>query len=93
MKDDHRYDAIRNIENDSESNTEVEEWEAEEGRIKPRRHRRRTFWGKLKKFRWMVDTALLFIIFGLLIEKRWKRHGAHLYELGGDISGFAPKCM
>lgn len=91
MKNDHRYDAIRNLDDHSESSTEVEDWEAE-GQIKPRPRRRKTFWRKLKAYRWMIDTALLLIIFGLVAEKRWQWHRSHRYELAGDISGFAPTC-
>lgn len=96
MKTDQRYDALRNIENHSESDTEVEDWDPEDDAQRHKRRRRaKTFWGKVKRYRWMIDTALLVVIFGLLAEKRWKKymhHKSHRYELAGDITGFAPKC-
>jgi hypothetical protein len=92
MKDDLRYDALQNEENHSESSTEVEESDTERA-VKPRRQKRRkTFWRKLKGHRWVIDTSLLLVIFGLLAEKRWRTHWSHRYEFTGDISGFAPTC-
>jgi hypothetical protein len=96
MKSDQRYDALRNIDNHSESSTEVEDWDPEDDAPRRRRRRTKTFWAKVKGYRWMIDTALLVVIFGLLAEKRWKKHmhhKSHRYELAGDITGFAPTCM
>ncbi|KAF2865925.1 hypothetical protein BDV95DRAFT_242475 [Massariosphaeria phaeospora] len=92
MKTDQRYDALRNLDDDSRSSTEVEDWEPE-SEVRPRR-KRKTFWKKAKAYRWMVDTALLLVIVGLLAEKRlkkWSPHKSHRYELAGDITGFAPE--
>jgi hypothetical protein len=91
MKDDLRYDALRPVDDRSESSrTEVEDdWEAE-GDDKPTR--RRTLWKRVKAWRWLLDTGLLLVIIGLLVEKRGRHHNkSHTFELTGDISGFAPK--
>ncbi|KAH7138998.1 hypothetical protein B0J11DRAFT_515805 [Dendryphion nanum] len=91
MKDDHRYDALRNLDNHSDSSTEVEDWEPE-SEVQTRKSRRRKgFWRKLRSYRWVVDTALLLVVVGLLVEKRWKHHKSHKYEFTGDLTGFAPK--
>jgi hypothetical protein len=88
LKTDPRYDALRAIDDHSDSNTEVWDWDTED--VQPRR-RRKTIWKRVKGHRWMLDTALLFVIVGLLVDKRWPRHTkSHLYELAGDVTGFAP---
>jgi hypothetical protein len=89
MKDDLRYNALRNIDARSESsNTEVNDWDTEED-AKPRL--RRTLWRRVRAWRWLLETGLLLAIFGLLVENRVHRHQkSHAYELAGDITGFAP---
>jgi hypothetical protein len=89
MKDDHRYNALRNIDARSESsNTEVEDWDTE-GDVKPSRGR--LLWKKVKAWKWLLDTGLLLVIVGLLVERRWKHHSkSHAFPLAGDITGFAP---
>jgi hypothetical protein len=90
MKDDLRYNALRNIDARSESSTtDVEEdWDTEGGNHeKPRS--RRTIWAKVKPWKWVLDTGLLLVIVGLLLDRR--RSTSHAFELSGDISGFAPK--
>jgi hypothetical protein len=79
MKDDQRYNALRNLDNQSDSSTEVGDWEAEVG-IEPQRMRSQAIWQRLKRYRWM------------LIEKRWRHRQGHQYEFAGDITGFAPEC-
>jgi len=91
MKDDLRYNALRNSDARSESsNTEVEDWDTEEVDIKS--SRRRTLWKKVKAWKWLLDTGLLLVIVGLLVEKRW-RHSSKIpaFQLVGDITGFAPE--
>lgn len=92
MKDDLRYDALRDADTRSEtSNTEVEDWDKEDA-MKPRR--RRTCWSRFKPWKWLLDTTLLLIILALLIERQWAHHRHHpsqTFELAGDITGFAPK--
>lgn len=91
LQNDQRYDALRNLDNQSDSSTEVGDWGAEDDG-NPRRARKRSFWKSLKRCRWLLDTILLLIIVGLLVEKRWKHSHGHQYEFTGDITGFAPKC-
>jgi hypothetical protein len=90
MKDDLRYNALRNIDARSESSsTEVEDWDTE-GDEKLRT--RRTIWARIKAWKWLLDTSLLLIIVGLLLDRRWKPHNkSHAFELAGDITGFAPQ--
>ncbi|KAH3954545.1 hypothetical protein HBH98_071770 [Parastagonospora nodorum] len=91
MKDDLRYNALRNADARSESsNTEVEDWDTEEGDVKL--SRRRTLWKKVKAWKWLLDTGLLLIIVVLLVEERW-RHSSKspAFQLAGDITGFAPE--
>lgn len=40
----------------------------------------------------LLNTLLLFVIMGLLIDRQWheERHGH--FEGNGDITGFAPRC-
>ena len=84
-----RYDALHNVD-ESDSSTEVDDaWDTENA-VRPRR-KSNTFWMWVKRCRWMLDTVLLLVIAGLLAEKRWRHHAkSHLYELTGDITGFAP---
>ncbi|KAF2644789.1 hypothetical protein P280DRAFT_487317 [Massarina eburnea CBS 473.64] len=94
MKDDHRYDALRNTTTDSRSSTEVDDLEEAGTDVRPKRWRQKTFWGKLKKWRWIIDTGLLIIIVGLLVERKWKhakKSPSHAFDVLGDLSGFAPK--
>jgi hypothetical protein len=85
-----QYDALRNVVDDCDSSTEVgDDWDVENA-VQPR-PRRQTVWMWVRRYRWMVDTTLLLVIVGLLAEKRWQgREKSHLYELAGDITGFAP---
>ncbi|KAF2006925.1 hypothetical protein P154DRAFT_558871 [Amniculicola lignicola CBS 123094] len=99
MKDEQKYDSLRTVEkrhedDDDESTTELGdgEWEHEEAGIQ-HGGRRRGFWARVEGLRWMIDTALLLVIFGLLAEKLWEKDDdrrRHRYELTGDLTGFAP---
>lgn len=91
MQDDQRYNVLRNLDGQSDTSTEVGDWEVE-GDMKPRQSKIRTFWVKVKQYRWLFDTTLLLIIVGLLAEKRWRDGQSHQYEFAGDITGFAPRC-
>ena len=89
LKRDQRYDSLHNTDDHSDSSTEIGDWEAEEAAL--RRRRNKTVWKRVKGYRWIIDTALLLVIAGLLVEKRWQKHAkSHEYELAGDITGFAP---
>ncbi|KAL6702785.1 hypothetical protein ACN47E_000969 [Coniothyrium glycines] len=95
LQDQHQYDAVQHEDTLSDSSTEVDEWDPEmDPRPRSRRTRRAT-WRKLGRYRWMLDTALLVVTVGLLVEKRWnhddKAPAQHHYELAGDITGFAPR--
>jgi hypothetical protein len=91
MRDDQRYNTLRNLDEQSDTSTEVGDWEAESD-MKPRQSKRGTFWRGVKHYRWLLDTTLLLIIVGLLAEKRWRHGQSHQYEFAGDITGFAPRC-
>ena len=88
MKDDHHYNSLPNLDDHSDSSTEVGGWDTQaEGRPG-----RRTLWSRGKAWRSLLDTSLLLIIVALLAERRWKHHSiSHAFELAGDITGFAPK--
>ncbi|KAL7779765.1 hypothetical protein CFE70_009782 [Pyrenophora teres f. teres 0-1] len=89
LKRGQRYNTLPNTDDHSDSSTEVGDWDTEHA-VQPRR-RRKTIWRRAKGYRWMLDTALLLVIVGLLVEKRWLHQAkSHQYELAGDISGFAP---
>lgn len=89
MKEDQRYNSLPNLDEHSDSSTEVGDWDTQEDG-KP--WRRRPFWTRMLALRWLLDTALLLIIVALLAEKRWKHHNtSHAFELAGDLTGFAPK--
>jgi|SRR5690242_2111363 len=90
-QDDQRYNALRNLDDHSESSTEVGDWD-DGNSVRPRMTRRRIFLARLKRYRWLLDTTLLLIIIGLLVEKRWTHDHGRQYELTGDITGFAPEC-
>jgi hypothetical protein len=88
LKDDQRYNALRNLDDHSDSSTEVEDWE-EDDDLKVRRQRA---WRSLKRYRWVIDTTLLLVILGLLVDKTLQHDHSHQFEFAGDITGFAPTC-
>jgi hypothetical protein len=90
MKDDLRYNALQNADAHSDSSsTEVEDWDTE-GDVKS--PPRKTLWTRARAFKWLLDTGLLLVIFGLLVERQWRHHtNSHAFELAGDVTGFAPK--
>ena len=93
MKDDSRYDALHDVDGGSDSSTEVDEWDLED---REKLRSKKGVWRKAKSWRWALDTVLIVVIFGLLVERRWKEFAyrkSHKYENGGDLTGFAPPCM
>jgi hypothetical protein len=89
MKAGQRYNALRNMDGHSDLSTKAGEYDVEDS-VQPKR-RKKTVWKRVKGYRWILGTALLLVIVGLLVEKRWQRHTkGHLYELARDITGFAP---
>ena len=58
-----------------------------------RRTRARRIRSAIVSFRSIVDTGLLLIILGLVIDKRRRDGDAKpMFEVAGDITGFAPRC-
>lgn len=90
-KDDQRYNMLRSFDDQSDSSTEVGDWEADGG-TKRRPTRSKTLLRSIKRYHWVLDITLLLIILGLLVKKRWKHHHGHQYGFAGDIAGFAPTC-
>jgi hypothetical protein len=91
IKNDQRYNALRNLDNESDASTEVGDWDAEDLE-RSRQTKRISVWNRVKRYRWLLDTGLLLVIVGLLVEKRLAHNHKHHYEFAGDITGFAPKC-
>lgn len=88
---DQRYNALRNLDNESDSSTEIGDWDAE-NLVESRQTKKRSIWSSVQRCRWLLDTGLLLVIVGLLVEKRLAHNDRHEYEFAGDITGFAPKC-
>ncbi|KAL5115067.1 hypothetical protein ACEQ8H_007042 [Pleosporales sp. CAS-2024a] len=87
MKHDLHYNSLCNVDAPSQSSsTEDADWDTEAD-MKP--SRRRTWWSRVKAWKWLVDTALLLVVIGLLVERRPRRTPA-AFQLAGDITGFAP---
>ena len=88
-----RYNQLDHHDHGFDPTAETRNWDTESD-LKPMLRRRRSIWLRLKENRWLLDTALLLIILGLLVEKRWKHddHKSHQYEVTGDMTGFAPTC-
>lgn len=91
IRDDQRYSALRDRDDQSDSSMDIRDWGIQED---PRKQqtRKTILWRKLKRYRWLLDTTLLLVIVGLLMEKRWKHDQDHRYEFAGDVTGFAPRC-
>ncbi|KAK4233880.1 hypothetical protein C8A03DRAFT_47664 [Achaetomium macrosporum] len=51
--------------------------------------RRRRLWSAVMSIRSLLDTVLLVVIVGLLLERGWQRPAR--FEIGADITGFAPR--
>jgi hypothetical protein len=100
MKDDHKYNALIHDEDHNgsthfSSSTVVDDVEqaGQVGSMKSRRgQERKTFWERVKSWRWVIEVGLLFVVLGLLAEKQWgSEERSQLFELAGDITGFAPR--
>jgi hypothetical protein len=52
--------------------------------------RKRRVWAAIMSIRSLLDTVLLLLILGLLLDRQGWR--SSLFEVGGDITGFAPRC-
>jgi hypothetical protein len=59
--------------------------------------REKRTWNFIAQYQWAIQVLLLLTIVGMMIERRWSdNRGLRLgrkYEFGGDVTGFAPKCM
>ncbi|OAL43652.1 hypothetical protein IQ07DRAFT_291191 [Pyrenochaeta sp. DS3sAY3a] len=85
MKSEHDYNALL-----PPSSTSSSDWDPEHTALPVRR--KRSCYRTLRSHRWLLDTCLLLVIVGLLVEKRWQRHAqSHRFELAGDVTGFAPR--
>lgn len=40
----------------------------------------------------LLNTVLLFVILGLLVDRRWHKERPGHFEGNGDLTGFAPRC-
>ena len=56
-----------------------------------RETRRNQFRSMLSSWRWLLDTALLLVIVGLLLDRRWQDPRHARFEGAGDLTGFAPR--
>lgn len=50
---------------------------------------RRSIWPSATTMRWLLETVLLLVILGLLLDRRWRKPFS--LEAGGDVTGFAPR--
>jgi hypothetical protein len=50
---------------------------------------RQRIWSAVMSIRSLLDMVLLFVILGLILERGWQRPS--WFEMGGDITGFAPR--
>ncbi len=60
------------------------------GMARRKESRKRRVWVAAMSIRSLVDTVLLLLILGLLLDRQGWR--SSLFEVGGDITGFAPRC-
>lgn len=91
LSGDQRYNALRNLDDHSDTSTEVGDWDAEDGE-KSWRAKKTSLCGRLKGYSWLANTILLLAVIGLLVDKKWGHNYGHQYEFAGDITGFAPRC-
>lgn len=91
MKSDQQYNALRDVDSQSDSSTEIGDWEPGAD-ANPLGSRTRRIGKKLSRYRWLLDTTLLLVIVVLLVERRWFHIQGHQYEFAGDITDFAPTC-
>jgi hypothetical protein len=87
---------------DTESLTDYEDdedkaWSDDAMQDRPTARRRRTRAKRIRSaivsFRSILDTGLLLVILGLVIDRRRQSGvGRPLLEVAGDVTGFAPRC-
>ncbi|KAF2852749.1 hypothetical protein T440DRAFT_466332 [Plenodomus tracheiphilus IPT5] len=90
------YDSLPHTDSDShshsDSSTEIGDWDPErDGDVSVRPPRRKTTWRRISAHRWILDTTLLLVILGLLVEKRQPSYEKPTtFELLGDVTSFMP---
>lgn len=69
-------------------------WKGEEHKSQTRsKHGRIKQWSSLLfSTQGILNTILLLVILGLLVERRWHQERIGLFEAAGDLTGFAPRC-
>lgn len=55
------------------------------------RTRRRTFWSRLGRWRWVVDTTLLLVILGFVARDQLRPTQQYTMDYGGDFTGVGPR--
>jgi hypothetical protein len=83
---------------DDRSSTEVGEplmgggfdkpWRSEDGERKTRAGK---LCAALASWRWLIDTCLLLVIIGLLLDRRRHDQTSPQFQTNGDLTGFAPQ--
>src|SRR3569833_1506879 len=89
---------------ESLSNTEVDEslmgddkhWDARRDNSRARKSRAGRIISTVRSYRWLIDTALLVVIIGLLLLLRSEQHSKYpapcSTQVGGDFSGKDQEC-
>jgi hypothetical protein len=102
----HKYTdvSIEDRDEHDDSSTEVgesligrddKEWKSDLEHSSRRKSRTRKICAVVGSWRWVLDTVLLMIILGLLVDKKLQARPtrkSRSYELAGDLTGFAPRC-
>ena len=91
MKGDQRYKSLHILDDESDSSTEVGNWDIESDE-KSQQKRGGSLQKTLGKCRRLLATSLLLVIIGLLVERICRQDHSHRYEFAGDITGFALRC-
>lgn len=61
--------------------------------MRRRKTRAKRIRSAIVSFRSILDTGLLLVILGLVIDRRRQSgEGRSLFEVAGDVTGFAPRC-
>lgn len=94
------YANVRHHDDHDESSTEVEESlmgdeksyqkDAMFQRRKPKSLREKLL-APFSSGRWLIDTALLLVIIGLLVKEQYKERRLNPWQIGGDMTGVAPE--
>lgn len=94
-----KYENIHADEHEhDDSSTEVDEsllgdekqWH-EDGIRLGQRPKRTRLWKRLGCVWWIVDTALLLVILGLLVRDQLRQPAVNKWDFGGDFTGVGPR--